>query len=101
VSPLWNIRTVWIGDPSPQLNSALNPSLPGSVKTVVNVLGTKTRGPTKPGVPVKLVVVPGGVHGADFGAAQSRADGATEPRANWPDYFGETVRWLDTYLKAR
>src|SRR5689334_13052834 len=47
----------------------------------------------KSGVPVKLVVVPGGVHGADFGAAQSRAD--------WPDYFGETVRWLDTYLKAR
>jgi len=55
----------------------------------------------KSGVPVKLVVVPGGVHGADFGLAQLRADGATEPRADWPDYFGETVRWLDTYLKAR
>jgi len=46
----------------------------------------------KSGVPVRLVVVPGGVHGADFGAAQ--------PRAGWPDYFGETVRWLDAYLKA-
>ena len=44
-------------------------------------------------VPVKLVTVPGGVHGADFGAAQRRAD--------WPDYFGETVTWLDRYLRGR
>jgi len=44
-------------------------------------------------VPVKLVTIPGGVHGADFGAAQRRAD--------WPDYFGETVTWLDRYLRGR
>jgi acetyl esterase/lipase len=44
-------------------------------------------------VPVKLVTVPGGVHGADFGAAQRRAD--------WPDYYGETVAWLDRYLRGR
>jgi len=46
----------------------------------------------KSGVPVKLIVIPGGEHGADFGSPAARA--------NWPDYFGETVRWLDTYLKA-
>ena len=46
----------------------------------------------KSGVPVKLVVVPGGVHGADFGSAT--------PRAGWPDYFGETVAWLNEYLRA-
>jgi len=46
----------------------------------------------KSGVPVKLVVVPGGVHGADFGSAR--------PHADWPDYFGETIAWLNTYLKA-
>jgi acetyl esterase/lipase len=44
-------------------------------------------------VPVKLVRIPGGVHGADFGAAQRRAD--------WPDYFGETVAWLDRYLRGK
>jgi acetyl esterase/lipase len=46
----------------------------------------------KSGVPVKLIVVPGGVHGADFGAAG--------PRADWPDYYGEMVRWLNRYLQA-
>jgi acetyl esterase/lipase len=45
------------------------------------------------GVPVKLVRIPGGIHGADFGAPH--------PRAGWPDYFGETVAWLDRYLRAR
>ncbi|MEJ0084718.1 MAG: alpha/beta hydrolase [Pseudomonadota bacterium] len=44
-------------------------------------------------VPVRLVRIPGGVHGADFGAAQRRAD--------WPDYYAETVRWLDQYLRGR
>jgi acetyl esterase/lipase len=44
-------------------------------------------------VPVKLVRIAGGVHGADFGAAQRRAD--------WPDYFAETVGWLDRYLRGR
>ncbi|MEO8019738.1 MAG: alpha/beta hydrolase [Pseudomonadota bacterium] len=44
-------------------------------------------------VPARLVRIPGGIHGADFGAAQRRAD--------WPDYFGETVTWLDRYLRSR
>lgn len=44
------------------------------------------------GVPVKLVRIPGGVHGADFGAANRRAD--------WPDFHAETVAWLDRYLRA-
>jgi acetyl esterase/lipase len=44
------------------------------------------------GVPVKLVRIPGGVHGADFGAANRRAD--------WPDFHAETVAWLDRHLKA-
>ena len=43
-------------------------------------------------VPVKLVRVPDGEHGPDFGAGG-------KPKAGWPDYFGETVRWLDQYLK--
>jgi acetyl esterase/lipase len=44
-------------------------------------------------VPVKLVRIPGGIHGADFGASQRRAD--------WPDYYGQTVGWLDQYLRGR
>ena len=44
-------------------------------------------------VPVRLVAIPGGAHGADFGAAQ--------PAANWPDYFGETVSWLDRYVRGK
>jgi acetyl esterase/lipase len=44
-------------------------------------------------VPVRLLRIPGGIHGADFGAAQ--------PRPGWPDYFGETVAWLDRYLRAK
>lgn len=47
----------------------------------------------KSGVPVQLVVIPGGVHGADFGSAQ--------PRADWPDYFAATVGWLDRHLGPR
>jgi len=46
------------------------------------------------GVAVKLVTVPGGEHGADFGAA-----GQAHPE--WPDYYGETVRWFDQYLRGR
>jgi acetyl esterase/lipase len=45
------------------------------------------------GVPTRLVRIPGGVHGADFGAAQGRAD--------WPDYYAATVGWLDQYLRGR
>ncbi len=44
-------------------------------------------------VPVKLVTIPGGVHAPDFGASP--------PRANWPDYFGETVAWLDRHLRGK
>jgi acetyl esterase/lipase len=43
-------------------------------------------------VPVKLVTVPGGEHGPDFGAAQRAA--------SWPDYFGETVSWLNRYVRG-
>jgi acetyl esterase/lipase len=46
------------------------------------------------GVPVKLVTVPGGEHGADFGAAG-------KPHPEWPDYYGETVRWFDLYLRGK
>lgn len=46
------------------------------------------------GVPVKLVTVPGGVHGADFGAAG-------KPHPEWPNYYAETVAWFDRYLRAR
>jgi acetyl esterase/lipase len=48
----------------------------------------------KAGVPTKLLTVPGGVHGADFGAA-GRA------HAEWPNYYGETVAWFDKYLRGQ
>jgi dipeptidyl aminopeptidase/acylaminoacyl peptidase len=44
-------------------------------------------------VPVTLLRIPGGDHGPDFGAA-----GKSHPE--WPDYMGETVQWLDRYLKT-
>ena len=44
------------------------------------------------GVPTGLIRVPGGAHGADFGAgAGSHPD--------WPDFFGAAVRWYDAHLK--
>jgi acetyl esterase/lipase len=46
------------------------------------------------GVAVKLVTVPGGIHGADFGAGG-------KAHADWPDYYRETVRWFDQYLRGR
>jgi len=46
----------------------------------------------KSGVPVKLLVIPGGVHGADFGSPT--------PRADWPNYYGATVDWLNRYLRT-
>lgn len=46
----------------------------------------------KAGVPTRLVTVPGGVHGADFG-------GGTHP--GWPNYYGETVAWFDKYLRGK
>jgi acetyl esterase/lipase len=48
----------------------------------------------KAGVPVKLVTVPGGEHGADFGAG-----GKTHPE--WPDYHAESVAWFDRHLRGR
>ena len=44
-------------------------------------------------VPVKLVTIPGGAHGADFGARKT-------PHPEWPDYTGEMIQWLDSHLKA-
>ena len=44
-------------------------------------------------VPVKLVRIPGGEHGPDFGVPG-------KPNPEWPDFLGEMVRWLDQYLKA-
>jgi len=44
-------------------------------------------------VPVTLLRIPGGDHGPDFGAAG-------KPHPEWPDYLGETVQWLDRYLKT-
>lgn len=46
----------------------------------------------KANVPVALITIPGGAHGADFGSAQ--------PRAGWPNYFGEMVSWLDRHLQS-
>lgn len=46
----------------------------------------------KAGVATRLITVPGGVHGADFG-------GGNHP--DWPNYYGETVAWFDKYLRAR
>jgi acetyl esterase/lipase len=44
------------------------------------------------GVPTGLIRVPGGAHGADFGAG-------TGSHPDWPDFFGAAVRWYDTHLK--
>ncbi|MEO5821773.1 MAG: alpha/beta hydrolase [Vicinamibacteraceae bacterium] len=41
-------------------------------------------------VPTKLITVPGGRHGADFGFAQ--------PKPGWLNYPGEAVKWFDQYL---
>jgi acetyl esterase/lipase len=49
----------------------------------------------KVNVPSKLVVVPGGDHGATFGLAA----GVSRP-PNWPDYIGEIVGWFDLHLKS-
>jgi acetyl esterase/lipase len=45
------------------------------------------------GVPVKLVTIPGGEHGPNFGAPN-------KPHAMLPKAFQETVSWLDGHLKA-
>jgi acetyl esterase/lipase len=44
------------------------------------------------GVPARLVLIPGGEHGIDFGSPK--------PRAGWPDYLREAVSWLDRYLET-
>jgi acetyl esterase/lipase len=43
-------------------------------------------------VEVRLVTVPGGRHGADFGVAGARP-------AGWPNYYLETVAWFDRHLR--
>jgi fermentation-respiration switch protein FrsA (DUF1100 family) len=45
-------------------------------------------------VPVKLITIPGGDHGPDFGARG-------KPHPDWPDYAGETLRWFDQHLQPR
>jgi acetyl esterase/lipase len=45
------------------------------------------------GVPVELISIPGGEHGADFGSPK--------PRADWPDYYAATVAWLDRHLRGK
>ena len=44
-------------------------------------------------VPVKLIIIPGGIHGADFGSPKMLP--------GWPDYYGETIAWLDRHLRGR
>jgi alpha-L-fucosidase 2 len=46
----------------------------------------------KANVPVELITIPGGAHGADFGSAR--------PRAGWPNYFAAMISWLDRHLKS-
>lgn len=46
------------------------------------------------GTPAKLLNVPGGVHGADFGAGG-------KARPDWPNYYAETVAWFDRYLRSQ
>ena len=45
------------------------------------------------GVPTRLLTVPGGKHGADFGYPQSRP--------GWLNYPSEAAAWFDQHLKAR
>jgi acetyl esterase/lipase len=46
----------------------------------------------KSGVPVKLLVIHRGVHGADFGLPQAPDE--------WPGYYGAMVDWLNRYLQT-
>ena len=43
------------------------------------------------GVPVELITVPGGRHGADFGSAQ--------PKPGWQNYYALAAAWFDRYLR--
>ena len=54
-----NGDTVWLaGRPLDHVKPAVHvSSVPGSVKSVVNVLGAKASGPASEFVPVKLVIV--------------------------------------------
>jgi dipeptidyl aminopeptidase/acylaminoacyl peptidase len=45
------------------------------------------------GVATRLITIPGGEHGVDFGSPR--------PRAGWPDYLKEEVSWLDQYLRGK
>jgi len=45
------------------------------------------------GVPTRLITVPGGKHGADFGFAKAQP--------GWLNYHDEAVKWFDQYLKAK
>jgi acetyl esterase/lipase len=55
----------------------------------------------KHGVASRLVTIPGGTHSPTFTARNSEGVAEFAPRPpHWPDYFAETVRWFDQYLKA-
>jgi acetyl esterase/lipase len=43
------------------------------------------------GAEARLLTIPGGVHGPDFGSGGG-------PRPEWPDYLGEMIDWLDEFL---
>ena len=44
-------------------------------------------------VPTKLITVPGGKHGADFGYPT--------PQPGWANYYAEPPAWFDRYLRKR
>jgi hypothetical protein len=53
-------------------------------------------------VATQLITIPGGTHGPTFLPESNRRDAVASSRpAGWPDYFGETVRWFDNYLKGK
>lgn len=55
----------------------------------------------KSGVPSRLVTIPGGTHSPTFMPPNSQGDWIVASRpSTWPDYFAETVRWFDQYLKV-
>jgi len=45
-------------------------------------------------VPTRLITIPGGEHGANFVTTG-------KPQPDWPDYYAETVRWFDRYLRGK
>jgi hypothetical protein len=47
------------------------------------------------------VTIPKGTHSPTFTPRNPQGDAIVASRpSNWPDYFAETVRWLNQYLKV-